>query len=179
MKVKYIAFVIFLCSLKIYSQNNSVAVEKNLFKVNILLPGFIYEHGFDQKNTLYSELSLGFGYHSSYYGGSSWSFFPNINEQFRHYYNLEKRDSKGKRTDHNSGNFVALNAIYNFKSISSNNDFSADTSSFTIAPVWGLQRTYSRNFNLGLNAGVGYNFDKYESEFVPVINFTLGWIIGK
>lgn len=148
-------------------------------KINILLPGFVYEHGFDAKNTLYSELSLGFGYRSSNFGGSSWSFYPNINEQFRHYYNLDKRASKGKRTAYNSGNFVALNAIYNFKSISSNDNFSEDTSSFTIAPVWGLQRTYGKKINLGFNAGLGYNFDKYENEFVPVINFTLGWIIGK
>lgn len=60
-----------------------------------------------------------------------------------------------------------------------NNDFSEDTSSFTIAPVWGFQRTYKGNFNLGVNAGIGYNFDKYRNEFAPVINFTLGWVIGK
>ncbi|MFH6965028.1 hypothetical protein ACHRVK_21090 [Flavobacterium plurextorum] len=175
MKV-YIYILFFVWSLNIYSQDN-MAVEKNQFKVNILLPGFVYEHGFNAKNTLYSELSLGFGYKSSHYGGSSWSFYPTINEQFRHYYNLDKRAEKGKRTAHNSGNFIALNAVYNFKSISSNNDFIEDASSFTIAPVWGLQRTYSGNFNLGLNAGIGYNFDKYESKLVPVINFTLGWVI--
>jgi hypothetical protein len=30
-----------------------------------------------------------------------------------------------------------------------------------------------------LNMGVGYNFDKNDSELVPVLNFTLGWVIGK
>lgn len=174
-------FIIILSIFGMYSLfgQSRVSVVENQFKVNVLLPGLVYEHGFNDKNALYSEVSLGFAYRSNYYAGSSWQLYPNINEQFRHYYNLDKRALKGRRVTHNSGNFVALNAIYNFKSISTNNNFSEDTSSFTIAPVWGLQRTYNRNFNLGLNIGVGYNFDKYDNEFVPVINFTLGWVIGR
>jgi len=86
------------------------SVEKNLFKINLLLPGVVYEHGFTTKNTLYSELSFGIGYRNSDYYGSGWSFYPTITEQFRHYYNLEKRASKGKVTAHNSGGFVALHA---------------------------------------------------------------------
>ncbi|UTN03614.1 hypothetical protein L0669_20080 [Flavobacterium bizetiae] len=98
-----------------------VSVAKNQFKINMLFPGFVYEHGFDTKNTLYSEVSLGVGYrYSSYYHESSLYIFPMINEQFRHYYNLEKRAGKGKRTAHNSGNFVAASAYYNFKSFNTN-----------------------------------------------------------
>ncbi|MFV8356137.1 hypothetical protein ACNQGB_08165 [Flavobacterium sp. XS1P32] len=39
------------------------AVEKSQFKINALLPGFVYEHGLSDKNTLYSELSLGLDIH--------------------------------------------------------------------------------------------------------------------
>ncbi|WP_264564178.1 hypothetical protein [Flavobacterium sp. N3904] len=155
------------------------SVEKNLFKINLLLPGVVYEHGFSSKNTLYSEFSFGLGYGFSDFEGSTFAFYPRINEQFRHYYNLEKRAGKGKRTGGNSGNFYALNAIYNFKSINTNSDFSSSNTSFTIAPVWGFQRTYKHNFNLSLNGGVGYNFEKDNNQFAPVINFTLGWVIGK
>jgi hypothetical protein len=45
--------------------------------------------------------------------------------------------------------------------------------------VWGFQRTYKHKFNLDLNVGAGYGFSKNDSEFVPVLNFTLGWVIGK
>ncbi|MFW0739970.1 hypothetical protein [Flavobacterium sp. T12S277] len=178
MKLKFSLFLIVCLYINIYSQEN-ISVEKNQFKINLILPGIVYEHGFTEKNTLYSEFSLGFGYRSSYFGGNTWSFYPNINEQFRHYYNLQKRADNGKRTDKNSGNFLALNAIYNFESISTKKDFSEDTSSFTIAPVWGFQRTYKGGFNLSVNGGIGYNIDKYDNEFVPVINFSLGWVIGK
>ena len=153
-------------------------VEKSQFKINVLLPGFVYEHGLSDKNTLYSELSSGYGYTSNSFG-KTWTFYPYINEQFRHYYNLEKRAVKGKVTSHNSGGFVAMTALYNFKSIATNDNFLPENASITVSPVWGFQRTYKGNFNLDLNMGVGYNFDKNDSELVPVLNFTLGWVIGK
>ncbi|WP_232726991.1 hypothetical protein [Flavobacterium sp. 1] len=155
------------------------SVEKNQFKINLILPGVVYEHGFSNKNTLYSEFSFGLGYSKSGFSGSTWSYYPTVNEQFRHYYNLEKRTANGKRIFGNSGNFFGLNAIYNFESINSNKSVSPTVASFTIAPVWGFQRTYKHNFNLNLNGGVGYNIDKNNSEIVPVVNFTLGWLIGK
>lgn len=170
-------FLLVLATLKIYSQD--ISVVKNQFKIDILLPGFVYEHGFTSKNTLYSELSFGVGYRNNYYNGSSLKIYPTINEQFRYYYNLENRAYKGKRTRHNSGNFIAMNAIYYFKPISNDsNDYISETS-LTIAPIWGLQRTYKGNFNLGFNAGFGYNIVYNDSHFTPVANFTLGWIIGK
>jgi len=176
-KISLILIISFLSNS--YSQE-SPSVEKNQFKINVILPGFVYEHGFTNKNTLYSELSIGLAYRKSFfYDEATWSFLPVINEQFRHYYNLDKRADLGKRTAHNSGNFLALNAIYNFESLSTNNSYSESTSSFTIAPVWGLQRTYKGGFNLGFNAGIGYNIDKYENDFVPVVNFSLGWVLGK
>jgi putative salt-induced outer membrane protein YdiY len=164
-----------------YAQDEAVtSVRKHQFKINMLLPGFVYEHGFSAKNTLYSEASLGLGYrYSSYYDESTWYILPMINEQFRHYYNLEKRAAKGKRTAYNSGNFIAANAIYNFKSLSTNDKYGNYDPSFTIAALWGLQRTYKGRFNLEFNIGPGVNFDKYDTEFTPVGNFTLGWVIGK
>jgi putative salt-induced outer membrane protein YdiY len=155
-----------------------ITVVKNQFKINVLLPGFVYEHGFSAKNTLYSEASLGLGFTSGG-GNSNFAFYPNINEQFRHYYNLEKRATKGKRTARNSGNFIAGNAIYNFGSISTNDDYRESAPSFTVAALWGLQRTYKGRFNLEFSVGPGVNFDKYDTEFAVVGNFTLGWVIGK
>ncbi|CAC9976190.1 MULTISPECIES: hypothetical protein [Flavobacterium] len=180
MKIRFSFLLLLAFIVNVHSQDATTSVSKNQFKVNVLFPGFVYEHGFTEKNTLYSEVSLGFGYRkSSYYYESTWSFYPMINEQFRHYYNLEKRADKGKRTAYNSGNFLALNATYNFKPISTNNNFGEYAPSFTLAPVWGLQRTYNGKLNLELHLGAGINVDKYNTEFAPVANFTLGWVIGK
>ena len=181
--MKKIICSLFLSALLInvvQAQEGSTSVEKNQFKINLLFPGFVYEHGFNTKNTLYSEVSLGAGYrYNSYYDESNVYFFPMINEQFRHYYNLEKRAAKGKKIARNSGNFLALSGYYNFQSISSNEKYGEYPSSFTLAPVWGLQRTYKGRLNLELTFGAGVNFDKYDTEFAPIANFTLGWVIGK
>ncbi|MEG2101927.1 MAG: hypothetical protein RRY99_10510 [Flavobacterium sp.] len=155
-----------------------IAVVKHQFKINLLLPGFVYEHGFNSKNTLYSEASLGLGFQANS-SNSNFAIYPAINEQFRHYYNLEKRAGKGKRTARNSGNYLAANAVYSFGSISTNDNYREASSSFTLGALWGLQRTYKGRFNLEFNAGPGVNFDEYDTEFVPIINFTLGWVIGK
>ncbi|WP_269222796.1 DUF3575 domain-containing protein [Flavobacterium sp. IMCC34518] len=180
LSLSIVLFLLFTPLFNVVAQENP-SVEKNLFKINMLLLGVAYEHGFDTKNTLYSELSFGVGYRDSGFNGSSWSFYPSITEQFRHYYNLEKRTNKGKVTTNNSGGFIALHANYNFRPISSNDSYSSTETSFTIAPLWGFQRTYKGNFNLGLNIGAGYTVNSYseDSGFVPVLNFSLGWVIGK
>jgi hypothetical protein len=181
MKKKYLFLILSVLLINVISaQDEAPTVEKHQFKINPLLsPGLVYEHGFSAKNTLYSELSLVIGYrYNDFYGESTWYFVPKINEQFRHYYNLDKRAAKGKRTANNSGNFVALQATYDFQSISTNKWFNEYCPSFTIAPVWGIQRTYKGKFNLDLNLGLGANFDKYDTELVPVANFSIGWVIG-
>lgn len=179
MKKNYIIVLFSILIHTVQAQDEApTSVEKNQFKINMLLPGFVYEHGFDARNTLYSEASIGLGF-SSNSNNSNFAFFPTINEQFRHYYNLEKRAAKGKRTARNSGNYLAFNAIYNFESMSTNDDYRESVPSFTVGALWGLQRTYKGRFNLEFNIGPGVNFDKYETEFVLVGNFTLGWVIGK
>ncbi|MFN7099187.1 MAG: hypothetical protein ACK4M4_02280 [Flavobacterium sp.] len=160
-----------------FAQNlNSVA--KSQFKINVLLPGLVYEYGLSSKNTLYAEISSGYGYTSNMFG-STWSFYPYVDTQFRHYYNLEKRLAKNKTIAHNTGSFLAVSGKYNFQSINTSQNFLPANSSFTLAPTWGFQRTYNKKFNLDLSAGIGYNFQGSDSNVTPVLNFTLGWVIGK
>ena len=67
MKKNYLFFILSVLFVNaILAQNDApVSVEKNQFKINVLFPGFVYEYGFDAKNTLYSEASLGIGYRYS------------------------------------------------------------------------------------------------------------------
>ncbi|KAF2511543.1 hypothetical protein EYY60_08925 [Flavobacterium zhairuonense] len=179
--MKKIYFLMLLFAVfNVHAQDEaSVSVEKNQFKINVLFPGFIYEHGFSEKNTLYSEVALGLGYsYSDYYGESNTYIAPLITEQFRHYYNLQKRANKGKRTEYNSGNYLALNASYYFKPLTGNSEHFNYVPSTVVAALWGLQRTYKGRFNLEFSVGPGVQFDKYETQFFPAGNFTLGWVIG-
>lgn len=170
--------IIVIAGFKGFAQDE-ISVNKNLFKLNILAPGVVYEAGLGKKVTLNSEFNMGVGYSYDSFSGSQWFLFPFIDEQVRYYYNLEKRAKKEKRTANNSGNYIAFGSTYFFESINKNEAIS-DLDGLTVSTVWGLQRTYKRNFNLNLGLGVGYNFSPNEnvSGVVPVVNFTLGWVIG-
>lgn len=182
MKKTYLFLLLSVLSINaVHAQDEtSVSVAKNQFKINVLFPGFVYEHGFSEKNTLYSEASLSLGYsYSDFYGKSNVYMIPVITEQLRHYYNLQKRSNKGKRTERNSANYLALNTSGYFKPLSGDTEYFTYVPSSTVAVLWGLQRTYKGRFNLGFNIVPGINFSEIETKFALPVNFTLGWIIGK
>ena len=108
-----------------------------------------------------------------------------MSSQFRHYYNLEKRNLKGKNIDGNSGNYIAPIASYYFRPVNVSTNFVSTSDALTLVAVWGLQRTYKSGLNINPNTGLGYNFSKDRSSYllstniIPVINFTLGWVLLK
>lgn len=162
------------------AQNKNSYLENNLLKINILSPGITYERSLSENTTLCTDLNLSLGISYNSNSGSNLLSTPYIREQYRYYYNLEKRKSKDKNIKNNSANFIALDGSYYLKPIG-NSQYVSVYDGFTFAPTWGLQRTYQSGINLGLTAGPGYNFGTNErtAGFVPVANFTLGWIIGK
>lgn len=178
--IKYITASILLAFVNLNAQDKTSNLENNQFKINILSPGITYEKRLSENTTLSTDLNLsaGFAYNSD--SGTKLLLSPYIREQYRYYYNFEKRNSKGKNTKNNSANFIALSGSYYFKPIG-NSEYVSVYDGLTIAPVWGLQRTYGSGINISLMTGAGYNFGTNErtANFVPVINFTLGWVIGK
>jgi hypothetical protein len=178
MKNYILILVALLAFENLKAQEKTTAVEKNQFKINILSPGVTYEAGIGKNATLCTDanLSIGVSYNSN--SGRKWLYSPYIGEQYRYYYNLDKRNSNGKNVKNNSGNFISLSGSYYFKPIG-NSEFVSVYDGFTIAPTWGLQRTYTNGININLVTGAGYNLgtNNRVAGFVPVINFTLGWVI--
>jgi hypothetical protein len=172
----YVLFLFIYCGA--FAQDKNSSVEKNLFKLNLLTPGITYELGLAKKVTLNSDLNLGLTFFAEN-ENSSLKLFPFIREQIRYYYNLEKRSNKNKNILNNSGNFLAVNASYYSQSLG-DVKYVHGLDGFTIAPVWGLQRTFNSGINITVNTGVGYNFSSHESvnDISPIINFTLGWVIN-
>lgn len=177
---KYITITfLLLVFVNLNAQSRSSYLENSLFKINILSPGITYERSLSESTSLCTDLNLSLGFSYNNNSGSDFLFVPYIREQYRYYYNIEQRTSNNKNIKNNSANFIALNGSYYLP-----NGNSQDVSvydGFTVASIWGLQRTYESGINLGLIVGPGYNFGTKErtAGFVPVINFTLGWIIGK
>lgn len=171
---KGIILILILASI-INKLNAQESVEKSQFKINFLLPSVSYERALSSKNTLYSEFGTSFGLQSGSNTNVNWTFIPFLNEEFRHYYNLEKRASKGKITAGNSGSFFALNAIYNFKSLNTDSKITSQSADFSIIPTWGFQHTGKKGFSTSLNLGYGYGFNKNGNQGVAMIKLSLGW----
>lgn len=78
--------------------------------------------------------------------------------QYRNYYNLARRDSKGKRTHLNSANFVALDlSLYTPRIVG---DIDVHTA-LLLTPLWGIRRVYS-HFFYELNLGLGLGFQDHD-----------------
>jgi Protein of unknown function (DUF3575) len=135
----------------------------NVAKITILNPGFGYEMKTGKFQTLffqafmntsaYAEYSSYFGYESSFY------FDPAATAQYRFYYNAGQRFDKGKRTEMNSMNYLALVDELLFSKIPISTGYSEESSRRAVnrvGVVWGLQRNYQKHFSLDLNLGLGY-----------------------
>jgi hypothetical protein len=177
---KNIIVLLLLAFLNLKAQEKNSYIEKHQFKINILSPGITYEMGLRDNTTLCTDLNLSVGFSYNSDSGSSLLFTPYIREQYRYYYNLDARSKSGKNAKNNTVKFIAFSGSYYLKPIG-NSEYVSLYDGFTLSPTWGLQRTYENGLNIGLITGVGYNFGTNDrvAGFVPVINFTLGWLIDK
>jgi len=157
---------------------DTLSVEENQFKIDFLNPGFTYEHGLTTNSTLFTEAGLALAYSYNEYYGSSFIMTPFISEEYRYYYNFERRIKKGKNIARNSGNYVGLNASYYFVPLGHENEnFVGGTQ---LAAFYGLQRTNRRGFNVEYQVGVAYQISKADDDgFTPYFRFAMGWVLGK
>src|SRR5689334_15473284 len=110
MKSKLICFLsALLCALKSFSQEPEVT---DVARITILSPGFSYEMKAGKFQTLFFQVFMNtsaYAEYSSYFGYESRFYFdPAVTAQYRYYYNAGKRTDKGKRTEMNSMNYLAL-----------------------------------------------------------------------
>jgi len=75
----------------------------------------------------------------------------------RWYFNLQKRQSKSKRIDGNSGNYLSLQTSFHLDyfviTFGDNVDVMAD---FSLVPTFGIRRNIGKYFNYEAGLGVGY-----------------------
>lgn len=174
---KLFFFNIFLICNTIFAQVDS-SVSNKIFKVNILSPGFSFENGLNKNTTFSIETNLSWGIVSNS-NETKVLLSPYIKSQYRYYYNLNNRVLKGKDIFNNSGGFLAVSTSYYFEPFGNNKKYISTYDGITSGFVWGFQKTYKSGINLVSNAGLGYNFSSNsKNHIVPLISFTLGWVIG-
>lgn len=166
--------LILLCIPFLVSAQDKKNTKENLFKVNILTPGFSFEKGVSMNSTfcLDTNISLGLTVHNN---TTTVLKSPFIRGQYRYYYNLEKRVSKGKDISNNSGCFIAVSTSYYCKPIG-NDLYISNYDGFTLGGIWGFQKSYKSGINLSDNTGIGYNLSNNQShKILPILNFTVGY----
>ena len=162
--MKKILLTITLCLLTILTKaqdaSQEASVEKSIYGVQFGILG-IWVHNesrLTNRIALRSEIGIEAGISSgNSYDGTYFVVVPNISLEPRWYYNLKKRESKSKRIDGNSGNFIALKTSFHPDIvIASNDDDVVLISDISIVPTWGIRRNIGKHFNYEAGFGVGY-----------------------
>ncbi|MCM5661500.1 hypothetical protein [Galbibacter mesophilus] len=159
MKKILIIIVIVFSFQKVHSQNSDV--EKSIFGIQT---GFLGLWGFNEarlasKLALRSEIGLNAGFFSGTFIEDGFILTPSITVEPRYYYNIKKRNEKGKSTFHNAATFLALDVTYlpDWFTISNLDNVSVlDNVSFI--PKWGIRRNIGKHFNYEVGFGLGYRF---------------------
>lgn len=141
----------------------NVSVAKSLFGVQTGLVGiWVYnELRLSNKIVLRSELGLDTWAAAKEDSSISHVFLiPEITLEPRFYYNLNKRNGKGKNISKNSGNYFSLRSAYYPDSFMiGNTDGITFVPELNIVPCWGMKRNLGNHFNYELGGGVGYRKD--------------------
>lgn len=166
--MKHITTLLFLSiSTTFFAQKNTpttekpeTSVSKSLFGVQVGLLGawFYNELKLTDKIALRSELGLQTFFYTDLGTDKTYYFLnPEIVLEPRFYYNLNKRNAKGKNISDNSGNYVSLRNAYYPDAFKIGNTGKIDfVPELHIVPTWGMKRNLGKNFNYEIAAGLGY-----------------------
>lgn len=148
---------------------------KSLNKIRLTLLGLGYER--EQKvgktTTVYfgagavgtfiyqTELTIDNNYNITANTDTDFKVYPTLNAGLRHYYNLNKRVKKGKKTINNSAGYVGLDVLGVIPTQS-------DTTygyQINIMPQWGFQTSVGRKINFELALGPLAAINKTDTYF--------------
>lgn len=151
---------------KVDAQN--ISVEKSIFGIQTGILGLWLnnEYKLSDKIALRSEIGFDGGYRSSdLFGYSYYVLAPVITAEPRWYYNLGKRNKKGKNIAKNSGDFIGLKTSLHpdWFTISNEDDIKI-TPQISFIPKWGIKRTIGNHFTYEAGFGIGYQYIFYKSE---------------
>ena len=135
-----------------------------VWRLDFLGPGVIHEMPLESKLTLASgarlvgNSSVGSAEGPGIFRYRTWSYavYPELYSGVRYFYNFQKRLDQGRSIRANSGNYVSLRARAILPALARHIDYNAplrEYGGFSVDALWGIQRTYRKNFYLHLALG--------------------------
>ncbi|MFA9191957.1 hypothetical protein AAGV28_11320 [Flavobacterium sp. FZUC8N2.13] len=92
-----------------------------------------------------------------HYSDTGFILQPVLTIEPRYYYNLAKRNSRGKNIAKNSGNYLSIRTSYHPDWFVVNlNDNVTKTADMAIIPTWGIKRQIRSHFTYEAALGLGY-----------------------
>ena len=168
-----------------YAQNASVETSTFGFQTGFLGTWIHNESKLSNQFALRSELGLDGGiWGGDFYDGTGFLLAPVITLEPRWYYNLNKRQSKSRRIDGNSGNFISLKTSYHPDwFLISNKDNISIIADISIIPTWGIRRHIGKHFTYETGIGIGYayffakdaGYAKNEGEATANLHLRIGY----
>ena len=157
--MKKIVLFLMLLTFSVVSLAQKASVEKSTFGIQT---GFLGIWGYNEarlSNTIILRSEVGFD--AALWGATDvktgFLLTPVLNLNPRWYYNLKKRQSKGKRIDGNSGNYLSLEVMFHPDLFVISNEKGASIyNSISFIPNWGIRRNITQHINYEI--GVGYAF---------------------
>jgi hypothetical protein len=188
-----LTLIAFALSSKAQSTSTDSLLKTNQFKLNALILGGTasYERKLSNNVTLFTELGLSRGeideFYFQYRSENSLEvdlitkrnvfLLPILSTEVRRYYNLKRRQSKGKRISNNSFNFVSVGGLFGTGAIATKGS-SITGSMFEPSIEWGMQRRVAKVFSLELKFGAGYQmYQDYKDVLAPIGTFKFGYVL--
>jgi hypothetical protein len=166
-----------------FTVQDDASTTKSVTNLSIISPAITHEIALGKRQTIFisGELELISRFERNAINNQDKSYFglqPQLTADFRHYYNFEKRLTKGKNISNNSGNYLALRTMYTFDPVVNKDQFPVLNTGLIIGGVWGIQRIYNSGIYLGLSLGAGMLFGTQKFETAGIGNFHLGFNIA-
>lgn len=154
--------IVAIIALAFTGKSQTASVEKSIFGVQTGFLGLWVHNETKLSNQIALRTEIGFTseiWGGEYYRRTGFIMTPVITVEPRWYYNLNKRESKSKRIDGNSGNFLSLKTSYHPDwFVISNFDHVNIISDISIIPTWGIKRNIGKHFNYETGIGIGYRY---------------------
>jgi len=193
---KIILFLIL--GINIHSKAQEGSVEKSIFSVQTGFAGLWLNNELKLSNSIALKSEIGIEYDfavGDHYDEAGFILQPVITVEPKFYFNLKKRNSKGRNISNNSGNYLSLKTSYHPDWFVINlDDNITKNADLSIIPTWGIKRMMGDHFTYEAGAGLGYrivfikansnfgnsqsvdDFDYTNKQYTPYLHLRIGYI---